>query len=581
MAGPGGARLRRRSHCQNCARPGAELAYLTVEEAARRLGVSPATVRSRCKSGSIAATKSGGRWLIDASAIHSHPTTPVTRTTLADRIDLDGALAQIERLDLIEEWVPDILRHEDQLADRSGVIDGARRRVAGLVFDPPREVEVPKTPFFTRTGRLLSLEERVAFHAVVASFAPAADSSLSKNVYSARLATRGAFFTRKGTLQWKRWLRHVRRHLRRGEPWLIKTDLTAYFDTIKFDLLDAELQSLSISTDAREAISAMLQSWTPLQGAGLLQGPDAARILGNLYLAPVDAMMDYSGVSYSRYMDDVRITGRTKSSVISGLQILERECRNRGLILSPNKTTLHSGRDALNDDAEKIRDAVLYFLRVGNFTQAKRRLRRLLKDSIADDGHLNARNFRFSLWRLTKYRDHYVLPQVLARLDDLAPAASVVAQYLRPFISKPKVEVALSDFLTAPDNVRHNHLVFFLFAVMLDHEGPPPAQWTAAADSLMRDPAAPKELRGVAANLAARSKSASVISWLRSTARSNGDQYFVRCLLTALARVGALDAATAKTVRTRGPLLARAVDYLEQAETLPSLASIHDRVPIP
>ncbi|XVA02862.1 RNA-directed DNA polymerase [Prescottella equi] len=416
---------------------------------------------------------------------------------------------------------------------------------------------------------------------MVASFAHNVDTTLSENVFSARLAKSGPFFTRKGTFQWKRWLKHVRRHLQRGEPWLIKTDLTAYFDTIKFDLLDAELQSLAVANDVRKTLSEMLQAWSPLQGAGLLQGPDAARILGNLYLAPVDAAMDLTGVGYSRYMDDIRITGSSKASVINGLRLLERECRIRGLILSPNKTTIHSGKEARTADKESARDSVLYFLRVGKIPLAKRRMRRLLNDSISDDGHLNARNFRFSLWRLTVYRDHYVLPKVLSRLDDLAPAASVVSEYLRPFINKPAVEQSLADYLTDSRKVRHPHLVFFLFAVMLDHPGPLPAAWTDAAATLMRDTAAPKELRGIAANLAAHTRNAAVIGWLRSSARTDEDPYFVRALLTALARVGALDVATVKTMRTRGPLLSRCVDHLSCATSLPSLASVRERVLIP
>ncbi|WAL47540.1 reverse transcriptase domain-containing protein [Rhodococcus pyridinivorans] len=557
------------------------MAYLTIEEAAHRLGITPGTVRSKCRTGAIRATKKTGRWLVYESEVPPGTKIDRLRGPLVSRLDFEKALNQIELLDLIEEWVPDILRHEDELSDRASVLKGAARRIQTNTFDPPRDVEVPKTPFFSRTGRLISLEERVAFHALVASFAQDIDLSMANSVYSARLATTGKFFTRKGTLQWKRWLKHVRRHLHWGEPWLIKTDLTAYFDTIKFDLLDAELQSLAVPKDAREAISAMVQAWSPLQGVGLLQGPDAARILGNLYLAPVDAAMNLAQVNYSRYMDDIRITGNSKSSVIKGLRLLERECRVRGLILSPNKTTLHSGKEAREADKESARDAVLYFLRIGDLKIARRRMRRLLDDSISDDGHLNARNFRFSLWRLTKFRDHYVLPKVLVRLDDLAPAASVVAEYLRPFVTKPTVEVAISNYLTSPENVRHPHLVFFLFAVMLDHPGPLPSAWTDAAIEIMRDTNAPQELRGIAANLAARTKNSAVIGWLRSSAHTEKDVYFVRALLTALARVGALDIATIKTMHTRGPLLARCVDYLSSTSSIPSLASVRERVPIP
>lgn len=555
------------------------MAMIGVDEAALRLGISAAAVRRRCRDGSLVASKSTGRWLVDAGSIPPSRK-PSTVIRLHDRVDLAAALAQLELLDLIEEWVPDLLRHEDELADRHALLARAKARLIARDFEPPREVEVPKTPFFTRTGRLISLEDRIVFHAVVASFANMADGALSKQVYSARLAGRGPYLTRKGTRQWKRWLTHVRRHIHRGEPWLIKTDLTAYFDTIKHDLLDAELQSIKVPKDAREAIAAMLQAWAPLQGTGLLQGPDAARILGNLYLAPVDAAMEHRGFSYSRYMDDIRITGEKKSDVIKAVRILERECRSRGLILSPNKTTLHSHAEALAADEDAGRSSAMYFFTTGNVREAKRRLRRLLRDSVADDGHLDARNFKFGLWRLAKLRDHYVLPSVLRRLDDLAPAASVVAEYLRPHITKAGVESALSRYLSDADNVHHPHLLFHLFAVMLERPAPVSRTWTSFADAVMRDTEQPLELRGVAANLAALSNRPAVIGWLRTTARTHASLELARACLVGLARVGALDSATAVAASRRHPRLRRTMDYLSRATTLPSIATARDRVPI-
>lgn len=555
------------------------MATIGVDEAASRLGISPATVRRRCRNGSLVASKSTGQWLVDETSIPA-PRATSAASRLHDRVDLAKALGQLELLDLIEEWVPDLLRHEDELADRAALLGRAKNRLMTREFEPPREVEVPKTPFFTRTGRLISLEDRIAFHAVVASFANLADGALSKQVYSARLARRGPYLTRKGTRQWKRWLTHVRRRIHRGEPWLIKTDLTAYFDTIKHDLLDAQLQSVRVPNDAREAVAAMLQAWAPLQGIGLLQGPDAARILGNLYLAPVDAAMEHHGVSYSRYMDDIRITGAKKSDVIKAVRILERECRSLGLILSPNKTTLHSHADALAADEDAGRSGAMYFFTNGNFREAKRRLRRLLKNSVADDGHLDTRNFKFGLWRLAKLRDHYVLPSVLARLDDLAPAASVVAEYLRPHITKSRVTSALSQYLTDADNVRHPHLLFHLFAVMLERPAPVPRTWTSFAEEVVRDTEQPLELRAVAANLAVLSNRPAVTGWLRTTARTHASIDLARACIVALARVGALDGATAAAASRRDPRLGRTVDYLQRATSLPSISTARARVSI-
>ncbi|XVA02863.1 helix-turn-helix domain-containing protein [Prescottella equi] len=122
------------------------MTYLTIEEAAQRLGVSPATVRARCRAGSLSATKATGRWLVHVSALPASAEKPLADAPLGDRLDLDLALRQVELLDLVEEWVPDILRHEDQLTNRRNVLDGAGRRIATGTFDPPVRLKFQRRP---------------------------------------------------------------------------------------------------------------------------------------------------------------------------------------------------------------------------------------------------------------------------------------------------------------------------------------------------------------------------------------------------------------------------------------------------
>ncbi len=153
--------------------------------------------------------------------------TPAAPRSLGD-IDCGRAMQHVRALDLREEWIPDVLRHEDQLADAAHILSNAERRVKHHDFGASIGVEIPKTPFFSRSGQLLSLEDRIALHSVVALFADTVEEELEKVVYSARLATRGRYFTRKGITQWNKWLSYVSGQLRRS-PWMIKTDITAYF----------------------------------------------------------------------------------------------------------------------------------------------------------------------------------------------------------------------------------------------------------------------------------------------------------------------------------------------------------------
>jgi len=68
------------------------------------------------------------------------------RVTNPAPLDLDyaTALQHIERLDLVEEWLPDVLRHEDELSDRARVLAEAQTNVKTMAFARSIGVEVPK-----------------------------------------------------------------------------------------------------------------------------------------------------------------------------------------------------------------------------------------------------------------------------------------------------------------------------------------------------------------------------------------------------------------------------------------------------
>jgi len=419
----------------------------------------------------------------------------------------------------------------------------------------------------------------VALHAVVASFANAADKAMGDAVYSSRVAKHGRSLTRPGVLQWKRWIKTVRRQLKR-HPFMIKTDLVAYFDTIRHDLLLAELLTLGVPQEVRNCLATMLQRWSPLLDNGLLQGPDACRILGNIYLLPVDAAMLAAGVRYSRYMDDIRILGRTKAEAIAGVRLLELEARRRGLILSASKTKFLYGKEARDSDSSKDRDAAEYFMRVNDHESAARTLERLFSEAFPKDGELDARQARFSFYRLNKLRDDRVLDRVLADFDDLAPVAPQAVLYLARFINRPAVMDGISAYLQDANAVGHDFLLYHLFALLLEQpSATAPQEWASAASVVMRDNNRPVWLRGIAANVAARSHLVSDISYIRNLAKGCDDAFFTRFLLVALARARALDEPTARACTATHGKLGPTVLHLRALADFPSLVLPRGRAP--
>jgi hypothetical protein len=56
-------------------------------------------------------------------------------------------------------------------------------------------------------------------------------------------------------------------------------------------------------------------------------------------------------------------------------------------------------------------------------SEAKNALRATLKHRLQEDGHIDVRSTRFSLWRLAQLREQGVGKMALDRLDDLSASA--------------------------------------------------------------------------------------------------------------------------------------------------------------
>lgn len=551
---------------------------VTVAEASLALGLTTSATRKLCRDGVLPATRVGGAWRIETEYL------PIGATAVdwavVGTLDFDTAMSQIRSMDLREEWLPDIIRHEDSLDDASAVQARARCRLLQRRFDGPREIEVAKSSYFARPGKIVSLEERVAFHAVVAALAPTIEKNLSPRVYSARLSLRGRrYLTRKGTRQWQKWITYTKRRVKAGENFLIKTDITAYFDTIRHDVLRTDLLTIGCDPDLTRRAMEMIEAWSTLPGVGLIQGPDVSRIIGNAFLAQVDAVMLAAGFRYSRYMDYIRLTGLTKSEVANGLRLLERECLARGLILSPSKTQLFTGAAARDADKSSAREEINYLMKIGATQRAKRSLRRLLAKAISGDD-LNQRDAKFSIWRLSKSADQRGLDRILNNLDELSPLASVVAEYLRHHIRKLTVERALSNYLADPEAIQHPYLTFYLFAVMLDRPGHLPAAWVSEARLRMRDVLLTDDLRIVCANVALRGGQLADIAYARKVVRSETKDLLARGFMVAPRRANALDDETVRVASKRSLRLQDAAVYLQNATDLPSVATLRRRVSI-
>ena len=554
--------------------------YLTIEEAAHRLNVSIATARRWAAAGKIPASKSGKQWVVDGSALSGKRRRG--RKVTGQALDLQAALRHVHRTDLAEEPVPDILKHADELGDEGAVLVAAQRRLSGSGPDPAIEIDVDKTAIFTRRMTNLGLEDRVAYQAAVASFADRVEARTPSAVFSARLSSNSRYFMKRGPDQWAKWRMDALRKLVPGQEWLAATDLTAYFDTISHRLLIADIESLNVDPSVVAALREMLREWSISDGVGLPQGPNASRLLGNLFLLPVDEAMLEDGWNYSRYLDDIRIVTESRADAVKAIRKFQQECSLRGLIVSSGKTELLFGdkaKESLVSSSQLA--AVDYWFHAQVPSLARDELKKILKQALRPKANIDTRKARFSLWRLAQLKEASVLRQVLKRLEDLAPLASVVAAYLQPFTSRKAVIQGLVDFLADPSRCYSTYLATWLFAAMLEHPGPLPRGWLDQALRRLKDRNQPDFLRAVAAVVVGRGQRAADVSWMKREISREHDPSVLRALAVGLHCAGQLDRGTRKKMIARVPKLRRTVDYLEGGSRLPSLVYTDRWVEVP
>lgn len=545
--------------------------YLTIEEAASRLGISVATGRRWAAAGKIPATKSGKQWVVDGSRLSSKQRR-TRRRSGPDPVDLQAALGHVRRTDLSEAPVPDVLRHADELDDEDAVLSEARRRLDGSGPGPAIDIDVDKTSIFTRRMTSLQLADRVAYQAAVSSFAHRIEGRTPPTVFSARLSDDSRYFMKRGPEQWAKWRMDALKNLVSGREWLVATDLTAYFDTIPHRLLINEIEALNADPGIVAAVREMLREWGISDGVGLPQGPNASRLLGNLFLLPVDEAMLESGWTYSRYLDDVRIVTSSRADAVKAVRQFQLECQVRGLIVSSSKTQLLYGDEARESLIGSLQlAAVDYWFHAHVPNLARRELKKLLKQAFRPEINIDMRKAKFSLWRLAQLREGDVLGSVMNRLEDLAPLASVVAAYLQPFIARKKVVRGLTNFLADPSRAYSPYLTTWLFAVMLEHPRPMPHAWLDQAAKRVKDRNQPQYLRAVAAVIIGRGERAADIAWMKRESSREHDPTVLRAFAVALHWAGQLDKATQKRLVLRAPQTKRTIAYLQGRSRLPSL----------
>jgi hypothetical protein len=248
-----------------------------------------------------------------------------------------------------------------ELAAESNLND-LHQRLMGGSYTPssPSRIFVPKASGLQRSITLLTVEDQIVFQALASVFAEkirarrqkVADKSVFSNQPSPD--PRSIFFLRDWRIGYRLYLDRIHAYFDTGYRWVAHFDLAAFYDTISHELLFRTAFPKLKTSAGKDGICGWLQKWStprptwPLQH-GIPQGPVASDFLAEVFLLPVDEVMGRKH-NYVRYVDDIRLFGRTELEVQAAVRDLEMLCRDRGLIPQGKKfaiTQVASAQEAL------------------------------------------------------------------------------------------------------------------------------------------------------------------------------------------------------------------------------------------
>jgi hypothetical protein len=198
--------------------------------------------------------------------------------------------------------------------------------------------------------------------------------------------------------------------------WVVSLDVAQYFENINFERLKQKLVALTaarLGHPTRTVIDILiscLMHWSPYDHSGVPQNMFPSSFLGNVFLHSLDEEMIGKGLSYYRYMDDVRIVAKNEAEARRGLQFAITHLRQLGLSINGKKTGL------LRPDSQERRallappdpelaeiEQIVRRARIDELPGCVARLNLMLA-SIIDAGGSDRTRLRFCLGRLTSFR---------------------------------------------------------------------------------------------------------------------------------------------------------------------------------
>lgn len=244
-----------------------------------------------------------------------------------DQLDLDTSLrAGLERNDLLPP------RPDDRAGNEVGArfIAALKRSMADGSYEADRAllVSVAKPKYATRPAALLTLADRVVYHALIDPLRPRIERGL--------VSDRALLWPRAEDVD-KRWTDFETNPLSVAGKYVVRADVSGFYETVDHDLLGQRLTTLTGKVDLVDVLVEFLGQVMG-EPRGLPQGLAASDALATAYLSGVDAGMLRTGHYYWRHGDDIRMTVPDHDAGRHAVHQFEEHLRAMRLLLNADKT---------------------------------------------------------------------------------------------------------------------------------------------------------------------------------------------------------------------------------------------------
>jgi len=236
-------------------------------------------------------------------------------------------------------------------------------RLKGYSYKPQKILKfyIPKSTGLHRPITFLQLDDLIVYQVIANVIADRFSEKRKKveNIYVFsnilnRDKNKSIFLFEKWRKGYQKFIRKIKYYYNNGNIWVAHFDLAAYYDTISHSILSSQIARRGAYPEFKKLLTDCLKIWSTNKsqkiGHAIPQGPIASNLIGEIYLLPIDNALISERIKYVRYVDDIKIFGRSRKEVLENVIFLEKECKERGLIPQSKKYEVLK--------AERIEDAI-------------------------------------------------------------------------------------------------------------------------------------------------------------------------------------------------------------------------------